>query len=45
MLGQGQHVTLGPAGAQDEKVRKRTKLRNFQEHRIYTLMGNDGLDG
>ena len=44
MLGQGQHVTLGPAGAQDEKVRKRTKLRDFQEHRFDALVGNDGLD-
>ena len=44
MLGQGQHVTLGPAGAKYEVVRKRTKLRDFQEHRFYTLVGDDSLD-
>ena len=45
MLGQGRDVPLGPAGAKDEKIRKRTEFGHLQEHRFQALVGDDGLDG
>jgi hypothetical protein len=45
MLSQGQDVPVGTTGADDEIIRKRTKLGYLQEHRLDALVGDDGLDG
>jgi hypothetical protein len=45
VLSQGRDVPVGPAGAEDEEVRKRTKFGHLQEHRFYTLVGDEGLNG
>ena len=45
LLGQGRHLALGAAGAEDEIVREGTKVFYLKEHWLQGLVIHQGFEG